>query len=313
MFAFPTNELPIIKKEYSIIRHSVWQAIDPNHIIVYIKEGRCIFEISNKEYIASPGDCVFIPKNTIYTRYPYEKELCTMVGIHFSMNGYEVTEQEMKNEIFRIKSEDLSSHLILNTEIYNFEYFYIHTLTHLNSKKEIIDKMLDMISSIRPMLSFYSSIPFSSFLIDLLALLSAESVSLLADKNTQDTSLPVTLRKAIFYIQQNYYKQITLDDLCKFCFVSKIQLNRLFNTYLNITPINYIITYRLNKAKDLLQNCEEMSVKEISTQVGYEDQCYFARLFKKFMGVSPMQFRTRTLSFNEKEHIKEISNADDNP
>ena len=75
MFSFPMNALPIITKEYSIIRHSVWQAIDPNHIIVYIKEGKCIFEINNNKYLASPGDCIFIPKNTMYTRYPYKKAL----------------------------------------------------------------------------------------------------------------------------------------------------------------------------------------------------------------------------------------------
>lgn len=307
MYAFPIYELPTIKKEYSIIRHSVWQAIDPNHIIIFIKEGRCIFEIENHTFNVEPGDCVFIPKNTIYTRHPFEKEICTMIGIHFSMNGFQVSADDIKDEYHKIESDAISINIMLNSVSPKFNNFYIHTVTHLQNKKQLVEQLLDTIFAVKPQLNYYPSVPFSAFLTQLLALISEEAVSLVINRESlNDTSyFPKSLRKAIFYIQQNYYKQISLEDLCDFCYISKIQLNRLFNTYLDITPINYIINYKINKAKDLLQNCSNMSIKEIGMLVGYEDQCYFSRIFAKLVGCSPSEFRTRTLSFDEKKHIQQ--------
>ena len=51
-----------------------------------------------------------------------------------------------------------------------------------------------------------------------------------------------------------------------------------------------------------------MSIKEISCSIGYEDQCYFSRLFAKFFGESPTGFRSRVINFNENKHIAEVLN-----
>ena len=290
MYAFSVKELPEIKKVYSIVRHSIWQAIDPNHIIIYIKDGRCFFEINNIKYDATTGDCIFIPKNTIYTRYPFKKTLCTMVYIHFNSHGVAVTEEDLKSEINNLKNHIIKQEFI-NT--LKFNNFYIHTHTRFQDKKDIIEDLLNHAFSLNPKYQFYYNIPFSSFLVQLMAMMTEKSITELNEKIENDSSakIPEQLRRAIYYIQQNYYKHIKLEDLSEFCFTSKIQLNRLFNAYLNTTPVNYIIKYKLNKARDLLQNYPDMSIKEISCSIGYEDQCYFSRLFAKFFGESPTDFR----------------------
>ena len=57
-------------------------------------------------------------------------------------------------------------------------------------------------------------------------------------------------------------------------------------------PINYLIKLRLEKAREQLESQTEDSVKTISNSVGYEDVYYFSKLFKKYYGMSPLNYKS---------------------
>ena len=65
---------------------------------------------------------------------------------------------------------------------------------------------------------------------------------------------------------------------------------RSFKDFTGVTPMHYILALRIANAQSLLENTD-YTVAEISRLVGYEDQLYFSRLFKKQNGLSPSQFR----------------------
>ena len=67
---------------------------------------------------------------------------------------------------------------------------------------------------------------------------------------------------------------------------------RSFKRYTGVTPLQYITTIRINKAKELLKD-SGYSIQEIGSLVGYDNQLYFSRMFKKQTGCSPSQYREK--------------------
>ena len=81
-------------------------------------------------------------------------------------------------------------------------------------------------------------------------------------------------------------------DLSEFCKESGVSLSHLgvtFKAYTGMSPYQYFITIKLNKAKEFLQT-KEFSIKEIAFKLGFQDQYYFSRLFKKKTGISPSHY-----------------------
>ena len=76
------------------------------------------------------------------------------------------------------------------------------------------------------------------------------------------------------------------DDLCLSC----PHFRRLFKEYAGLSPHQYYLQVKVNRAKELLEH-ERLSVKQISAQLGFDDEYYFSRLFKKKTGVSPSNWR----------------------
>lgn len=90
-------------------------------------------------------------------------------------------------------------------------------------------------------------------------------------------------------------EKITLSLIAQRINISENYISRLFKSDTGINLITYINIRKMEKARDLL--CDtEMSVKEISAAVGYEDQSYFNRTFCKMFGISPTEYRRLLLS-----------------
>ena len=83
---------------------------------------------------------------------------------------------------------------------------------------------------------------------------------------------------------------ITLDDIAKQAMVSKSTALNLFRKYLHITPVNYLINYRLKQAGQLLSKTEK-KVSLISSETGFHNVDYFCRLFKKRYKLTPTEYR----------------------
>ena len=82
----------------------------------------------------------------------------------------------------------------------------------------------------------------------------------------------------------------TVSGLAKECFLSESRFTHLFGESVGKSPMKYITELRIGKAKELLAETE-LSVAQISANVGYPDQNYFSRLFKNLTGRSPRDYR----------------------
>jgi len=95
-------------------------------------------------------------------------------------------------------------------------------------------------------------------------------------------------------IDNNYDKNLNLDLLSRFRFVSKFHLLRLFKKHYGLTPRQYLIDKRIEKSKEQLKN--GMSVTETCFAVGFESLGSFSTLFKTKIGKSPSEFQNEQLS-----------------
>lgn len=92
------------------------------------------------------------------------------------------------------------------------------------------------------------------------------------------------------YMKNNLQKGFNIDEICNKYFLSRNKLFKLFREKLNMTPMSYLTTLRINKAKDLLSKTNA-SVSSVSDSVGISDYNYFIKIFKKEVGLTPLKYR----------------------
>lgn len=94
------------------------------------------------------------------------------------------------------------------------------------------------------------------------------------------------------YLDENYHKDITLDEMAEMVKINPTYLSMLFKEQVGTTYIKYLTNVRLEKAKKLLN--EGYKVKDVSEMVGYHNSRHFSELFKKTVGLTPDQFKGKT-------------------
>ncbi len=124
-------------------------------------------------------------------------------------------------------------------------------------------------------------------------LLLTENVLKREGEKKQDRNLSV-LKDMLFFIQKNYADKVALGDVAKAGNVSKSTCLAIFKRYLQDTPTDFLISYRLKKAIKLLK-ANEFSITEIAFEVGFGGASYFAETFKKHYGISPSEYRASNL------------------
>ena len=115
-----------------------------------------------------------------------------------------------------------------------------------------------------------------------------ECVHVIQNEKSQDTN--PTIQKVIDYVDSHLSEDISLEQMADYSGVSSFYLSKLFKEEKGVTFINFISDKRLEKARQLLSDTE-LSIKEITAEVGYNDQNYFSRIFKNKYGISPKEYR----------------------
>lgn len=108
------------------------------------------------------------------------------------------------------------------------------------------------------------------------------------------------VQNCINLIQTEYREPLSLEYLAAECGISPSYLSRVFRQSLQVSPVQYLIQYRIEKACSLLLR-NNLRVADVAHQVGFLDHNYFARVFKKITGLSPKEYRI-------KESMKSVEN-----
>ena len=100
------------------------------------------------------------------------------------------------------------------------------------------------------------------------------------------------MEKAKKYIRENFQKELTLDEVSKIVDISPYYFSKLFKQETGENFIEYLTKIRMKNAEMLLRD-SHYSIKEVCIMSGYGDPNYFRRIFKKYEGVTPSEYRER--------------------
>ena len=100
------------------------------------------------------------------------------------------------------------------------------------------------------------------------------------------------IERAAHYFKDNYNKQISIEQYAAEHLMSVNWFIHSFKSVMKMSPMQYIISLRITMAKGYLENSAK-NIAEISNEVGYENALYFSRLFRKYTGMTPTEYRKK--------------------
>jgi len=100
------------------------------------------------------------------------------------------------------------------------------------------------------------------------------------------------VHRATEFIREHYAEHISVDDVCRMLNISRSYLYKLFKRYYGMSPSDYMIRFRLGKARELL-DARRFSVNEVAEKVGFTDHPYFTKRFRMMFDVTPREYAKR--------------------
>ena len=99
-----------------------------------------------------------------------------------------------------------------------------------------------------------------------------------------------TVAEAVRYMSRHYAEELTVHGLAERAFLNNNYFSKLFSEHVGLTPQQFLLKLRMERAKELLQYTD-LTVGEVAAKVGFADALYFSRVFRRYAACSPTEFR----------------------
>lgn len=253
------------------------------------KMNECEEGLSYKFYLGENSIIIYEDLATFYKTKDdsllevYKNNLVKAIKTGNNKNVADVLEQ-IKVKIFEEKKFDPEM-------IKTFCWNVIYAINNIRlSIKAIEDKNKSIIKDIS---SLYRLVEQSKNINELHNLLVDASNNVVCRINRYNKdNIQSMLNKAIEYINDNYQRSITLNELAEYTYVSTYYISRIFKKEIGKNFVDYLNEIRINKAKVLLKN-NTYKTYEVAELVGIQDPHYFSKLFKKYTNMTPTDYRVQ--------------------
>ncbi len=240
--------------------------------IKYVLNGKINVMVETDVISASKGEIIFMNPYEIHSNVPAESDgeyALLMIGLdYFSTVG-------ISN--INLRRLMIDTQLRIKRHIKNPEILEIikNIIAENSSKKD------------------YSDILVSALMQQLFAILFREEQDIKNNSSIVNrTKNYKTIEPAVIMLRDDYNKTFSGDTLAQACNLNREYFCRVFKKAMGKTPIEYQTECRIRIA-DLLLKQGNLSIKEISQSVGFEDVSYFSRVYKKIKGIPPSQKKSK--------------------
>lgn len=232
--------------------------------LLYISDGEGEFIIEDKVYTAKKGDILIFNKGVFHEEFSNPNNPLNM---YYCAIGNQSISGIAEGCLIPSEVEPL-----------------IHSQHHSSKMEYIISEIFNQCANqINGYLDICQNL-ISALVIMTLQIIIEQNKLFVADKAK---SLGTKIKD---YIDCNYKKDISLNEIAQSLFVSKHYLSHIFKNEIGYSPINYLINKRIEEAKKHLLNTNK-SIQEISQLVGYENVNHFNILFKRVTGLTAGKYK----------------------
>lgn len=244
--------------------------------IIYIEAGRMNVKIPSKSFLLEQGDCIVINSNVVhYAAAVTECRLRSLVFHPVLITGNE-------DSVFAKKY--MQPLLACN--------FFTHYLIKAESHENVTDWFL------RAFIALAQNHHGHEFIV-------RENLShiclFLIEKLHPQTDMPditqsqehIRIQKMLTFIHQNFADDISLSEISSAADISKRESLRCFQKTIQLSPIQYLLKYRIMKGARLLLENPSDSISDIAALCGFDSPSNFARTFKRFYKCTPREYRKR--------------------
>ena len=258
--------------------HSFGPALKPHYLIHYVLSGKGIFHVDGREYSLEAGNGFLIEPGQMSFYQADEKEPWTYIWVGFAGSRAEGYVKNLgisvQNPIFRSEISDELYGIVRDMMDHNT--FGISNELRRNGLLHIF---LSVVAQSAPV----------------------------AEKNESDKANQY-VRRAVEFIQRNFCNPIKVTDVADYVCINRSYLYTLFQNSLGMSPQQFLATYRLTQAAQMLM-IPDLSVESIALSCGYQDPLVFTKAFKQMKKVSPSVYRRQMLQGGRRanrEHLKQV-------
>ncbi len=232
------------------------------NILLYLSDCKAEYTLKNGEKLyAKSGDITYTPVNSEYSVrfYDFKDEASHTVGINFFLF-------DADNCPF-VLSDTVT--ILTPTDDYNYKLLFSKVDIHSEAAVTCYGKM-------------------KAGMYDILLNLSA---SMRLDKFKKYNLISA----GILYMEESIDYDLSIAEIAALCNVSETYFRRLFKEYSGLSPVEYKITSKINKAKLFLEH-DNLTVSEIAQKLNFADTAYFSKQFKDRVGMTPLEYKSYTES-----------------
>ena len=258
---------------YSVKKHKKNEYRKHNHTqteLGFILSGKGEYVLGKKQFWVENGNLIIVRSNEQHCIPNVESENLVAINIQFSPYFFW---NECPNYISYAKIKALVNQEIeidniqSDKEVGNLFKSLIELLSGNDNNFLITRKVLEIICQISDKIEY-------------------------KEEYKPDTKHLHNIQCAIEYIKENFYKDITLIDIAKSAAMSRSYFSAAFKTVTGITPYNFLLITRIEKAQELLKNTDK-TVMEIAGLCGFTSLTSFNKAFKTLTGITPTDYKNK--------------------
>lgn len=242
--------------------------------LIRVQKGTFLLSVDGEEYLAKAGDILLLREGMLHGGIPQK---CVYQCFNFDLHGLFANVLSVKEYLRPFYRQQ-----------YLPEIFYPD---HCPEIYPIVDEIMQVFESGSP-----ESIRTLTALSNIARLFAAILKTNCYTRNPADaleaTQKTSQLKPVLEYIENHFSTQLSLAELAAVVDMNPRYFCRFFSSITQQTPMNYVNYYRIEQASNMLVS-SELSVTEIGMECGFCDTSHFVKIFKKYKGITPKQFRVR--------------------